>query len=306
MQLKENNMKRLEPDLSNVALVPRLTKLQFSMRKFGLSREEAIAKYEREGSDTKVIVESHDLQLETLDKVTELLKPTIIPWGELRKKALLPYSLVIAFGGDNHFLHVGHFLNETPILGINSDPIRSDGALVGFTFDSFEELMRRMHSAKIEQWTRLEVTINDKRIRTLGLSEIYAGEQKRMDMSDYLLEINGITDRHTDSGLLVATGSGSTGWHNGASRFLYPNGIFFPRTQRLAIFLATEPFPGRPNRNRIKSGYLTPDQELTIHSLNDHKGILGIDANPEFSFNRGSVAKIRISDRPLNVVVPNL
>lgn len=304
MQLKENNMKRLELDLSNAALVPKLSKLQYDMMKLRLSREEAIAKYEREGSDTKTIIESHDLQMETLNRVTTLLKPTVISWRELSKKALLPYSLVIAFGGDNHFIYVSHFLNKTPILGLNSDPVRSDGALTGFTFDTFAELMPGISAAGIEQWTRLQVTINDRPIRTLATSEIYTGEQRRMDMSRYVLEFDGIVDPHKNSGLIIATGAGSTGWYDAASRYLHQEGDNFSRTQRMAKFLATEPFKGRFSRNKLKEGSLIPGEELVIRSLNDSSGIISIDSLKVYPFNRGSIARIKISDRPLNVVMP--
>lgn len=291
-------------DSSKIVLVPKQTKLQYDMHTSGLTRQDVIEKYNREGMNTATILESHELQLDNLARLRELLRPTVLLREELSRDALAPFGLVIAFGGDNHFQYVSHFLDDKPILGINSDPVRSDGALVQFTLDSFTHFLPFLADATTENWTRLAVMLNGKDIPTLCLSEIFAGEYGRQDMSRYLIQHGDINEMHKNSGLIIATGCGSTGWYGAACKYLHPEGNTFPKAQAQAVFLATEPFEGRLSTGRTDEGYLVSGQELVIRSLNDHRGILSLDSLDSYEFNNGSIARVRISDKPLIVVVP--
>jgi NAD kinase len=113
-------------------------------------------------------------------------------------------------------------------------------------------------------------------------------------MSRHIIDWNGKQIEQKCSGLIVSTGSGSTGWWHSCGRSAWKP------TENIAKFLATELYSGDLNDD---ADTLKPNDELKVYSLNDD-GVVSIDSWDEYSFNRGSEAIIKLG-HPLKVVVPN-
>ncbi len=291
-------------DLSRAIIVPKLSKYEMDMRKYGPSEDRLWRKYMKEGVNVQKIYQSHCRQHDSLSYLTTFFaKEQIVQRDDLTKEKALNASLVIAHGGDNHFQYVSHFVDSGLMMGINSDPLTSEGDLTYFTSAEFKKTLKRLEldDFDIELWTRLEATVDGKPVG-LATCEYFLGESGRRDMSRHILEFGGKSEEQKCSGLLVATGAGSTGWYDSACRYLHENGNRFSRAEKTAVFLVTEPYRGRLNGYSMPEHPIFPGDELTVHSLNDSRGAVLCDSERGARFNRGSEAVIRISDKPLNVV----
>ena len=122
-------------------------------------------------------------------------------------------------------------------------------------------------------------------------------------MSRHILELGEYKEEQKCSGLIVATGTGSTGWYDSSCRYLYENGNKFSKTERYSRFLITEPYNGKHSSYKMLEGMLELNHELLVHSLNDASGIVTLDCIEEYKFNRGAQVKVKIG-ASLKVVKP--
>lgn len=328
-------------NIENIVLTGKLSVLEYDSKKQGISLEEAIEKTKTLGVDGEKILSSHYRQVESFEKVLDGLGRLTLPvdknvGDDIPKEVITPNSLVIACGGDNYFQLVSHFIKDQHIIGINTDPVGSNGALTYFTADSFIDFLPKLYSVTDnfngEKWTRLQATINGKKIPTLATSEIYYGAYKSTDMSRYILELRKgsrgrrrKSEEQKSSGLIVSTKAGETGWYDAASRYannrpeysVFYTYIMQGRVQnihpvenpnypvRSAHFITREPFVSSPEQ-RLKnySGYIREKETINLTWLAHGKGLVSIDARDEYEITRGDTVEIRISDTPLRVVIP--
>jgi len=291
--------------MARILIVAKQSKYEYERKKFELSHEEIIAKYSAERANLEAILQSHDGQLKTRLTLQELLPDARLIMMDQLKEQILDYDMVISLGGDNSFIYVTHFIGNIPILGINSDPRRSTGALCAVTANSIERVAKSIQNEKfrIENWTRLQATIDGKLI-TPATSEYFFGEKLRKDMSRHILIYRGKEYEQKSSGIIIATGAGSTGWYDSANRFSWPGGDRFDKTEQKAAFIVTEPYRYVALPSDVHASYILAGEELILHSLNDGDGYATADSWEEFDFSRGRKAVIRISDKPLKIIIP--
>ena len=112
-------------------------------------------------------------------------------------------------------------------------------------------------------------------------------------MSQYILVYKGVEHEQKCSGIIFATGAGSTGWYRSVTRDK-PWSV----EERKACFTITEPYNAP-----IMHGEIGEDEEVILYSLNDSEGYVSVDSWEEWAFTRGSEARIYLGD-PLNIVTP--
>ena len=141
-------------------------------------------------------------------------------------------------GGDGTFITAAHMIknNRTPILGINSDPSSSAGHLcsaaihketivedIDFIIDTLlndaaEEFYRTRISTKIVT----ETGGHDQCREFNTLNEICLSEGNIGKATSYLMKVDGKNlGKVKSSGILLSTGTGSTGWLYNARRANY-------------------------------------------------------------------------------------
>ncbi|MCB0334551.1 MAG: hypothetical protein KDD55_13695, partial [Bdellovibrionales bacterium] len=277
---------------------------------------ELLRLYSEGGEDPAKIFESHKRQAQARRDLTDLIPPEqIVSRDDITSELLSSAGLVIAFGGDNHFQHVSHFINDdTPILGINSDPLTSHGALLQGSASEIAQVVRAFSQGEylLEPWTRLTLTV-DGIPYPQATADIFFGEEKRVLMSRYTLEHlrrNGDGElvplmpqvEQKCSGLLVATGAGSSGWFRTAARGTKEYAEVFAPCAVQARYAATEISPTITSEHpEMFFGELHHGDVLRLVSLNRSNGIASIDSLITAPFARGQVAELRLSQKPLLV-----
>jgi NAD kinase len=300
-----------EPLARNKILILRkLSVLEYDQAKFGLSEKEAILRYQKMGADTERILKSHDRQQKNFQNLMKFFPGSQIYKGEGLKKDLLKSSLlVIVFGGDNYFQYVSHFINNQLVLGINADPQTSEGALLNYQPKDIPHLFEiiKKGNYEIQEWTRLETILNNRKLKAQALSEVYVGCKERIAMSRYSLEINNSVEEHKDSGIIICTGSGSTGWYKSAASCAHETAPSFSKTNKEARFICSESYLGKMNKAKLFCGIIETNQVLTVSWFAHENGIISLDSKPRSGTNyilkRGSKLEVKISQTPLRVII---
>jgi len=286
-----------------VLIVAKESKYEWERKKLGLSHDELVAKYSAEGANLEAILKGHERQTNSLARLVQLLPDADTLKMSGLKDNIQGYDLVIAFGGDNSFQLISHYVGNVPIMGVNSDPERSTGALCAWSASRLEEVVSAIKNNVFatESWIRLNATIDGVPL-TQATSEYFFGEDRRKDMSRYVMVYRGKRFEQKSSGVIIATGAGSTGWYDSAGRYIFQKSNEIPKTEQRAVFIITEPY--HPKADDVLAGELLPGETLVIYSLNDAKGYATTDSWEEYDFSRGRKAVIEISDKPLRVIVP--
>ena len=284
-------------------VVVKHSKLEWDCKNSGAPRHEMVAHYRKAGANVDTILASHDYQLRVRDQVYSQISQQLMfldEYERLCKSGLTPKTdLVISVGGDNSFTRVSHFLDDTPILGVCSDPLRSVGHLCTWKAGhekSIGELQQRLGTKnfEVEDWTRIGVVLDGKSLGEWGINEVFLGEKERTSMSRYLLDDVEVKS----SGLVVYTGAGSTGW--ACSAGAQP----FDRKEATLGFIHTEAYTDGMEWTKEAWHTIDSSENLVVKSLNDN-GILSFDGwgrDTEYKFQRGSVAELR-TGLPLKVLV---
>ncbi|TGL58877.1 NAD+ kinase [Leptospira sarikeiensis] len=203
--------------IESVLVVIKRTKYELDLESYGsLDELKRIASIQND-SFTRVY-ESHQRQLQSREDLK-----LIFPHGrfifreDLENIDISEYDLVIALGGDNHFTYVAHHALENLVLGCNSDPSTSVGALLSFhTADIKEAVSKNWENTSIEEWPRINVRIeypDGQALETFqGISEISIRNNSPDLTSRFLISHGKDAEEQKCSGLLVYTGAGSTGW----------------------------------------------------------------------------------------------
>jgi NAD kinase len=223
-------------------------------------------------------------------------------------------KVVIALGGDDFFKLVSHRAPQgLPILGVNSDPSSSVGALLPITIEQLPETLQKLEAGdyRIEEWSKLALKIDGVE-RGSAINDIVLGKRDFRLTSRHELEYRGQKVTQRSSGILISTGVGSTGWYASAGLYLGDHDRSFPKTARFARFELREPPVTFSEVNGTRTPHLPPFVEgtlcegetLRITSLNDDEGLASRDSLDSIPFPRGSVAEISIDPNPCNVLIP--
>ncbi len=224
-------------------VVQKKSKFEVDLEKYG-SLEEYRKICDFQNHLFERIYESHLRQIES----RRILKEEIFPRGtylfreDLKNVNLGNYDFIVALGGDNHFTYVAHEAMGSLILGCNSDPATSVGALLGFDTSSLLATINSGGWVWIEEWTLIftQIYYPDGRIQDTfpAVNEISVRNNSPDLISRYIIRYHGFQEEQKSSGLLVYTGAGSTGWV--ASCHPRKTGPF-PKDQRYFQVYAREP-----------------------------------------------------------------
>ena len=206
-------------------------------------------------------------------------------------------DLVISIGGDGTALSASHNIEDKPLLAVNSNPGKSEGALTTLDISQLDEKLEELKSGKIngEKLERIEVYVNDKRIPMLALNEVFVGNEKAYLMSKYKLKFNDGIEEQRSSGIIFSTGTGSSAWFKSAG------GVPFSAQSKYIKMIVREPYLRSLKKFSMVHETIREKDEVEVELLDD--SILVIDSIREFKLKKGDKAKVKISDKPLMRVI---
>lgn len=214
----------------------------------------------------------------------------------LSKKELEGVDFVVSIGGDGTALSASHYLWDRPLLAVNSNPKKSEGALTTIDILGLNDKLEKIKKGfKIEDLERIEVYINGKKQEMLALNDVFVANDKAYLISKYKLRFNEQEEEQRSSGIIFSTGTGSTAWFRSAG------GTPFSAQSKFIKMIVREPYHGKNLRFSLVQETIREKDDVEIEMLSD--GVLVIDSIRELRLKEGDKVKVKISDRPLKRVV---
>jgi len=199
------------------------------------------------------------------------------------------YDYVFSSGGDGTAIAAAYFNRDKPQLNLKNDP-KSRGKLC---FSDIEKAIISTIAGNftIEEWTRQNVFLDGKFVgRPMNETLVGGKGVKLRSFARYDMgySYNGKTTEISlaNSGMVIATGTGSTGWKD----------VFIPFPRNSREFRIRSSFP---DKHEIKADYVRL-------KFRGHGGGFCLDCAEELEYDapRNSVLEIKISEAPLKVIIP--
>ncbi len=271
---------------------------------------QAFSEYEREDLQYQQAVEQ-------IRRDIDLGYPvTMVPRQHLANFDFSSVVAVLVIGQDGLIANTAKYAMGLPLIGINPDPATIDGILVPFTSAQARPTLQRVlkDAANVREVTMAQATTNDGQ-SMLAFNDFFIGRKSHAS-ARYILEIQGNAETQSSSGIIIATGAGSTGWlssifhmMSGFQRWLggesRPTPILKWEDRKLA-WVVREPFRSKHSGVQQVAGFLDEHDRLSITSLMPDSGVLfsdGIESD-FLEFNSGSSLNIQIANQIARLVVP--
>ncbi len=214
------------------------------------------------------------------------------------KKVDRNFQLVISVGGDGTLLDSSHHVIKTPILGVNSDPLRSVARFSGCNLQTFPGVLKAFLEGRLKPVPvpRLEFWVNGVKNPWLVLNDLLVTTLSPAGTSRYVLKMGFRAEEQMSSGIWISTAAGST------AAIFSAGGKALPPTSRKFQYVVREAYQKKFGPRRLLKGVLAPGRALEVVSRMK-EGRLFIDgANLVYPFKLGDRLKVQISRHPLKVI----
>jgi NAD+ kinase len=209
------------------------------------------------------------------------------------------FSLIVSVGGDGTALEAASCSQGVPILGINPRTENSVGFYCPTRLDRFEMTLEDALEARISPVALQRIKVTSLAAggapQTLGrpaLNDIFLSHYKPSGPTWYDLTIGGETHLHVNSGLLIATPAGTTGWAK------QMRGAYLPLDSQLLEFRTNMAYDSRKVKRKWLRGLVAPGVRLEVTSRL-RKGELAIDGHHRtYEFGYGDRFIIEHAEHP--------
>lgn len=289
-------------------LVERPTEYQELLARHG-TRDQARFFLAQRGQRIEAIAERHEQHRRYHQQVMAAIPPEWrragIERSDLDRFLFESDDVVIVLGQDGLVANVAKYLDEQPVIGLNPSPGVYPGVLVTHPPDAAGELLRDLAGGRIHTQSRTMVTAELDDGQTLtALNEIFIGHLSHQS-ARYTISVAGQSERQSSSGVIVATGTGATGW--AASIHLERHSsLQLPKPEEWQLaFFVREAWPSIATGTAIGEGLLAADDTLSITSeLGDGAVLFGDGIEKDrIHIDFGQTVGVHTAGRALQLVV---
>jgi hypothetical protein len=305
--------------IDRVVVVTKETALEGLLARYGsIDQVRFFLRSREREADFAEYKEAHDAQHRSVADVVRAI-PHGMPQARATRSELSGFlfrekDLIIAIGPDGLFVNLAKYTTGQPILTINPDPKRIDGTLMRFASTQVKAAIAAIieDRAKYEEIALARVDTNDGQ-HLYAVNELLIGRQVHTSALYTIQtpELGKLVERQSSSGIIVSTGTGSTGWlksvvtgaqqiTGAASRIQIP----FARHVRQLVYAVREPFVTKYSFAVTVFGRIGEGQKLVVTSEMPEGGIICSDGVYEdaIAFTSGVVATITLADRRARLV----
>ncbi|SEW46072.1 hypothetical protein SAMN04488515_3441 [Cognatiyoonia koreensis] len=215
-----------------------------------------------------------------------------------------PNDIIVPIGQDGLVANLAKYLDGQPVIGVSPDLASSEGVLTRHGVDRLPALLKAAGHADIDVQARAMVQADaGEGLSLLALNELFIGHRSHQS-ARYVVQAGGTEEFQSSSGMIVATGTGLTGWAKSIMTATHRPFEIAPEERRAAFF-AREPWPSRTSGCEIAAGEIGGDASLTLLSRINEGGVIFADGIEQdyLPFDWGVQAQIRIAEKRLSLVV---
>ena len=223
--------------------------------------------------------------------------------AELDRFLFAPEDVVVAVGQDGLVANLAKYLKGQPVIGVNTDPERNPGVLVPHAPEDVAALLpaAAAGTVAIQSRTMIRAELDDGQV-LLALNEVFVGHVSHQS-ARYAITYGGREELQSSSGLIVASGTGATGWALSIARATGLEVTVAP-DEPAGLFLVREPWPSRVTGASIISGRLDLADRLVVASRMNEGGVVFADGieHDRLDFAWGRTLTLRVAEQRLRFV----
>lgn len=230
-------------------------------------------------------------------------RTSLVGRADLDRFLFAPEDVVIALGQDGLVANLAKYLQGQPVLGVNPEPEVNPGVLVPLPPAALGDLLvpASLGEVDLESRTMAEARLDDGQ-RLLALNEVFIGHRSHQS-ARYQLNHGGRAEEQSSSGIIVATGSGATGWARSIMESRQIALDLDPAEQRLAYFVR-EAWPSAATGTSLSFGTLDGQDHLGVLSHIQSGGVVFADGieTDHLKLDWGRRLEVRVAETCLNLV----
>lgn len=273
------------------------------------------------GEDLDEVNTRHDAYMNAQQSVQKAL-PAGFEVAMVERQALPDFEFdnhdaVVTLGSDGLVVNTAQYLTTQPLLGLHADPEKTEPDVCACNWQYFPELLPRLLRNEVvtRQITMAEAWLSSgERKRAVG--DLFIGRSNHAS-ARYRIRYRGQTETQLSSGMVVATGLGSTGWIRSVlagaraltaqvdRRQRPENREAFAWHREELAFAVREPYLAGIYSANTTYGKLSGDEGLEIDSLMLDSGVIYADGmyDDAAEFATGTTAQIYVLPEQLKLVV---
>ncbi|MGK5557731.1 hypothetical protein ACSNOI_39615 [Actinomadura kijaniata] len=218
--------------------------------------------------------------------------------ADLDRFLFAPDDVVVVVGPDGLVANTAKYLDGQPVIGLNPDPGRNPGVLVPHPVAACADLLRDAAVGRAATEDRvMAAAVTDDRRSLTALNEIFVGHPSHQSARYRLAG-----ERQSSSGVLVATGTGATGWARSLWRERGGPPLPEPTERGLAWFVR-EAWPSPATGTAFTEGRLGPGESLSLVCETDGLVVFGDGVESDrLVLSWGQQVEVALASRTLRLV----
>jgi len=280
-----------------ITLIYKLSRLAYAQDKGTPSELKNLAN--EQDTITRELTESHESNLRCMDHISSVLRKQGLSYNIICRSDIRPEDIedrfIISIGGDGTVLETSHHCKNAPVLGVNSDPKHSIGALCIAFENNFSMILDQIYQGLIKPSPiqRLAIRHQNNLYKTLALNDVLYCHQNPAAMSRFSLITKNHHEAHRASGIWISTAAGSTGG------IFSCGGDAYPIEHEGGTFRIREPYWSDPQPPALLAGEFFKGEEISIRSNMTDARIYIDGPHIYLDVPLGDSVSIGIADHPL-------
>lgn len=261
------------------------------------------------GARDRRIEEVQARHLEVADALAAVSGAIPVDWrrgsverADLSRFLFFPEDVVVVVGQDGLVANVAKYLVGQPVVGINPAAHLNAGVLVRHSVADAAALLRDTVRGRteVEERTMVEAVTDDGQ-SLVALNEVYLGHASHQT-SRYTVSAAGQVQSQASSGVLVATGTGATGWCRSVWLERHSNLTLPSPVDPSLVWFVREAWPSPSTGATFTEGRLE-DTSLSLSVDSDRLVVFGDGVESDrMLLSWGQRVDVRRSERVLRLV----